>query len=233
MSKKLKYVAFIPARGGSKGILGKNIKVINGKPLIAWSIEQAKNCASIDDVFVSTDSMDIQNVAIRHGAKAPFLRPNDISGDTASTESSMLHFLDWADKEGIEIENIILMQATSPFRYENSISKAIEVFELEKADSLLTISKTHKFIWKKREDERLEANYDYFNRPRRQDIKKEDEIYFETGSFYITRKELFQRKRNRLVGKISSYEMTPEESFEIDDLIDFKLLDFLLKEYGI
>lgn len=225
----MKYIAFIPARGGSKGIPDKNIKNLNGKPLITWSIKSALSCCKIDDVYVSTDSTVIQTIAIEAGAKAPFLRPQSISDDYSTTESAVLHFIEWCEFEGIDFDCLILIQATSPFRYPSSFSKAIMQFENESADSLVTVNKTHKFIWQSPDDPY--ASYDIYKRPRRQDIKEKDEIYFENGSFYITKMDVYKKHKNRLGGKISMFEMMPEESFEIDDPLDFKVSELLMKEY--
>lgn len=221
-------VALIPARGGSKSVLGKNIKVINGKPLIAWSIRQALAAESIGEVYVSTDCEDIKRIAEKYGAKVPFMRPVEISGDKATTESAVMHFIDWSQQNLIEISHLILMQATSPFRYEGQIDKAMKQFIQQKADSMLTVTKTHRFIWKNTSNP--EVSYDVFNRPRRQDIKAEDEIYFENGSFYITKLDIYQKYENRLGGKIGMFEMNLEESFEIDDALDFTLVEFMMKK---
>lgn len=227
----MKNIALIPARGGSKGIPGKNIKLINGKPLIAWSIEQALSADCIDSVYVSTDCQKIKSVAEEYGAKVPFMRPEAISGDTSSTETAVMHFIEWAEQNSVEICNLFLMQATSPFRYEGQLDKAMKQFVSESADSMLSVTKTHRFIW--RNLHQPYASYDVFNRPRRQDIKSDDEIYFENGSFYISTLETYKKYKNRLGGKISMFEMTPEESFEIDDLLDFSLTEFVMKKYGI
>jgi len=224
-------VAFIPARCGSKGVPGKNIKQINGKPLIAWSIEHALSAECIDVVFVSTDCEEVRKVALDYGAEAPFLRPATISDDTASTESAVLHFLDWAQNNNQHFENLVLLQATSPLRYPGQIDLAMKQFIDENADSLVSVTKSHRFFWKT--PEKPIASYDVFNRPRRQDIKKKDEVYFENGSFYITKKTIYKEFENRLGGRISMFNMSPEESFEIDDLFDFKLIEFLMKEYGV
>ena len=222
--------AFIPARGGSKGVPGKNIKIINGKPLIAWSIEYALTASCIEDVFVSTDCEKIKSIAESYGAKVPFLRPVNISNDTASTESAVMHFIDWSIENDITIDNLVLMQATSPFRYPGQLDKAMAQFTKDKSDSLVTVAKEHRFIW--RNKKKPVASYDVFNRPRRQDINTEDDLYFENGSFYITKLENYQRYENRLGGKISMFEMTPEESFEIDELLDFSLVEFMMQQYG-
>lgn len=222
-------VALIPARQGSKGVHHKNIKIINGKPLISWSIEHALNAKCIDDVYVSTDSEKIREIAISYGARAPFLRPADISNDTASTESVVEHFLEWALNNGLHIDYIILIQATSPMRYYNQIDLAMKQFIKERSDSLVTVSRSHSFTWVK--DPFPVASYDILDRPRRQDVLKSGQTFIENGSFYISKTEIYKNYKSRLGGKISLFEMTPEESYEIDNELDFCILDLILKRY--
>ena len=225
------YIAFIPARSGSKGIPEKNIKLIHGKPLISWSIVHALNCPEIEDVYVSTDCEKIRKIALDFGAKAPFLRPDELSGDTASTELAVLHFMEWMKLQQMDADrNIVLIQCTSPVRNKDSLSRAIAQFEKNTLDSLVTVCKTHKFFWKNPLSPH--ASYNVFQRPRRQDIKPEDETYFENGSFYITRNEIYEHKKNRLGGRIGMFEMTADESFEIDDPIDFIICEEILKSLG-
>lgn len=222
-------VAIIPARRNSKGVPGKNIKLLNNKPLIAWSIEQALEAQSVDETFVSTDCEEIMQISLNNGAKVPFLRPKSISGDKATSESAVIHFLKWAAIEQVPIDNVILMQPTSPFRYSKQIDSAMQQFLKEEADSLVTVNKSHKFFWKKNKSPI--PSYDIFNRPRRQDLASTDEIYFENGSFYITKLSIYNKYKNRLGGKISMFEMSPEESIEIDSIYDFKLIEFFMNEF--
>jgi N-acylneuraminate cytidylyltransferase len=227
--KKVKYAVLIPARGGSKGIPNKNLVEIGGKPLIAWSILAARKNFTKEEIFVSTDSTEIMEIAKQFGAQVPFLRPRHLSTDVASTESVALHFLEWLHESGIELDSLVLMQATSPIRSGVSLSEAVQLFESESADSLVTVCKTHKFIWENLSNP--QANYDIYNRPRRQDIPKNDEIYFENGSFYITKTKVFKEFKNRLGGKIVMYEMTAEESFEIDDKFDLEINKILIDRH--
>ena len=114
----MKYLAIIPARGGSKGVPNKNIKDIAGKPLIAWTIEQAVSSKKIDRVIVSTDCSEIAKIAVKWGAQVPFMRPGELANDTAATEPSLMHAVDWLkENEGYEADAVVLLQATSPFRY--------------------------------------------------------------------------------------------------------------------
>jgi len=217
-------LAFIPARGKSKGLPRKNIKNIAGKPLIAWSIEQALASKEIDRVIVSTDCPEIAEIAKSYGADVPFLRPAEISGDEASTESAMLHCCEYLEKKGELPKLFILIQATSPVRKKNQLDEAIHYFNDNQFDSLLTVSKSHRFIWKN--ISAPVASYDYSNRPRRQDLLEQD--YIETGSFYITKTDKLLETKNRLCGDIGLFEVSEDQSFEIDTQLDFIICEQIL-----
>lgn len=220
-------IAFIPARGGSKGVPKKNIKVLLGKPLIAWSIEQALDSKLIDRVIVSTDCPEIAKIAMEYGAEVPYMRPESLSNDTATTESAMLHCCEYLTERNELPELFILVQCTSPIRSKESFDLAITDFRNKNLDSMLTVSESHRFTWKN--TSYPEASYEYKNRPRRQDIKPEDQDYLETGSFYITKTQALVESKNRLTGKIGMF-ITPEnESYEIDNHTDFIICEELMK----
>lgn len=138
----MKILTIIPARGGSKGIPGKNIIDVNGKPLIAYTIEpalKAKDSGLTDKVIVSTDSKEIADVAIRFGAEVPFLRPESISGDKAKSVEFLQHALDFYEASGIHFDAVLLLQPTSPLRTEKDIRDALKLFEESDNDSLISV----------------------------------------------------------------------------------------------
>ena len=217
-------IVIIPARGGSKGIPGKNIKDFNGNPLISYSIEYALSTISSDNIFVSTDCSNIKEIALNLRVKV-INRPIAIAGDTATTESAISHVLESID---FTPENIILLQATSPLRPLNSLLKILTHFKLNFFDSLLTISSTHRFFWEI-DGKNAIPNYDFLNRPRRQDITKDDIKYVENGSVYIFTNNHFNKNSNRLGGNIGYYIFPEECALEIDSMSDWIVLEQIAK----
>ena len=221
-------VALIPIRSKSKGIPNKNIREIAGKPLVTWTIEHCLASKKIDRVIVSTDSDAYADIARQAGAEVPFLRPDDISNDTSSTEVVMLHLEDYLSSKGYDYDAMVLAQATSPVRRPGLIDDCIARWETTGADSLLTVTLNESFFWR-RGPSGMEATYDYMNRPRRQDIAPEDMLFRETGSLYVTARHILQTKRNRLSGKIEAMETSKLESLEIDDLDDWHIIEAILR----
>lgn len=214
-------VAFIPVRGGSKSIELKNIKKINGRPLIFWVLDDVVECEGIDKVVVSTDSEDIRATVNLYGSNKILVidRSDEVSTDFASTESVMLEFA-----ENYDFKNIILVQATSPLLDKEDLDNGLK--EFKNADSVLSVVNQKRFVWK----DSKPINYDYFNRPRRQDF---DGFLVENGAFYITSKELLLKTKCRLSGKISTVIMDDATYFEIDEPSDWLIVEKLLQnKYG-
>ena len=221
-----KVVAIILARGGSKGVPKKNILDFCGKPLIAWTILQAINTPKIDDVYLSSDSEEILEIAERYGAER-IKRPDDISGDVATSESAVRHALDTI---GHELEMVLMLQPTSPLRKPADLDNAVRQFKSEGWDSVFSGAVLEDFlIWRKNESGILESiNYDYKNRGKRQDRQHE---YVENGSIYLFKPEILAKNNNRMGGKIGIYLMDFWQSFEIDEAEDWELLETLFKKY--
>ena len=221
--------AIILARGGSKGIPGKNIINFCGKPLLAWTIEQCKSSENVRNVWVSSDSQEILNVASQYGAKT-ILRPIEISGDHATSESGWLHAIDHIEKENTKIEVILAPQVTSPLRESSDIERAIELFSAENCDSMFSCSVAEDlFYWERNNEGTLNSiNYDYLNRKRRQDIPKQ---FIENGSFYLFTPEVLRKFNNRFGKKIGCVEMEFWKMFEIDSHDDIRMCSALMNEF--
>lgn len=220
-----KIIAIIPARGGSKGIPRKNIKLLSGKPLIAYSIEAAKHSPCVSQIIVSTEDEEIAGIAQSGGAEV-VLRPLELAQDNTATEPVLEHAVEFLeDKNGYKFDWVILLQPTSPFRENDDIEKAWQKLKERNGDSLLSVSIDHSFYWTTNEDGySLPVNYDFQKRPRRQEMEQ----CRENGSIYITRRDILMQRHCRLGGKIVTYVMLPENSTELDTMWDWWLAEKIL-----
>lgn len=222
-------VAFIPVRGGSKSIPLKNIKDLNGRPLVYWTVAAACDCAYIDRVYVATDSEEIKLsiVSFAREDKERFKkvyvigRSKESATDTASTESAMIEFA-----KNHDFDNIVLIQATSPMLTGADLDNGFMVYEGNDTDSVLSVVPQKRFIWQI-DDEGIAtpSNYDVYNRPRRQEF---EEYYVENGAFYITSKKLLLESKNRVSGNIRVALMPEETYYEIDEPADFAVVQALM-----
>ena len=212
-SNRPEVLAIIPARGGSKGIPRKNLRPLAGKPLLAHSIQQARQTRCITRLVVSTDDEEIGAVAREFGAEV-IRRPAEISGDAASSEAALLHVLDYLrEAEGYEPDLVVFLQATSPLREPDDIQNAVNTLQEYQADSLFSACEFHGFLWRREGDQPRSLNYDYGRRPRRQEAPEDVR---ENGSIYVFKPVILRQHENRLGGKIAVYLMSPANSVEVD-----------------
>ena len=215
----VKTVSLIPARGGSKRVPRKNIKKLNGKPLIDYAITASLN-SKVDETWVSTEDKEIKKVAIDCGAKV-IDRPVELASDTASTESVMLHFA-----EKVDFDIIVLIEPTYPLIQTKDINNSLDKFITSKVDSLLTLENKKFFLWKLIDEHITKPiNFDPNNRPRYQDFEG---IYVEEGGIFITTKKNLLKTKCRINGRIGYY-ILDHPSIDIDTEIDFKIAEMLLK----
>jgi len=223
--EKMETIAIIPARGGSKGVPRKNVRMVAGKPLLAWNIEAARAAKRVDLVVVSTDDDEIAAVAERYGAQV-VRRPAEIAGDTASSESALLHALGVLQDEGHRPELLVFLQCTSPLTAGEDIDKCVETLIAEGADSAFTAKEFFYFVWKRLPDGSAEGlNHDKRFRPRRQDREPQ---YEENGAVYAMKVEGFLKAKHRFFGKTVMSLMPESRCYEIDTEFDLEVAARLL-----
>ena len=220
-------LAIIPARGGSKGLPGKNLRLLTGKPLISHTIESALNSSDITRVIVSTDDYEIADVARKYGTEVPFMRPSDLATDDSLAIDTYKYTIDKLIKdEGVDIVDYMVLLPTSPLRDASDISNAAKLFREKNADSVISVTKEDKPIsWFKSlnsEGRILENNITLKNR------QDEDDYYCPNGSIYIFRKELIDEGKY-YSEKTYAYVMPKYRSVDIDTQFDFDYAEFLLK----
>ncbi len=229
----MRVSCIIIARGGSKGIPNKNILDFCNKPLLAWTVLQAKASDQITDVWISSDSDEILNIGEQYGA-IPIKRPNQFSTDISSSEDAWLHALEYIESSGQNdlVDYVLAPQVTSPLRSPEDFSNGISQIIKTNSDSLFSVSEIEDFFtWKNNQVGSPESiNYNYLQRKPRQQIEKH---YLENGSFYIFKPSLLRQKRNRLGGKISMFVMERYKMFQIDNMEDIKLCEVIMKGYQL
>lgn len=221
----MSIIAFIPVRGGSKSIPLKNIKSFCGKPLVCWNIEALELCSKVDKIIVATDSNEIEEtIQNRNYNKVEiYWRSAQNASDTASTESVMLEYIKQSTLAGDDY--FMLVQATSPLTQASDFEKGIKTLLDTQSDSLLSCVRFKRFLWNK---DGSSKNYDYKNRPRRQDFEGE---LMENGAFYINRVNNIIASGNRLSGKIAIYEMPEYTALEIDEPDDWTIAEHLMQKH--
>lgn len=223
--RKMKIIGFVPVRCGSKSIPMKNIRKFFGKPLVYWCLNALQNSNKIDEIIVATDCEQIKTTVLNFNFSkvSVYNREKENAADHSSTESVILEFL--AKNNYRKKDLFVLVQATSPFIQLYDIDKSIKQYISEKADSLISCVRTKRFFWNKKG---FSINYDYKNRPRRQDFEG---IFMENGMLYINKVGNIARDKNRLSGKISIYEMPYYTSLELDQEEDWIQGELIMKKY--
>lgn len=235
MYKEQSILAIIPARGGSKGVLRKNIKLLSGKPLIEWTIEAAKNSKYVDRIVVSTEDEEIRNIAIDHGAEIPFLRPKELAkDDTPSVEAILFTVKKLTEDEKKKYDFILVLQPTSPLRNGKHIDEAVESLmeSQEKFNCLISVTELeHPVYWNRTVNMNKELKnfieYDKNVNYRRQDFKK---IYRLNGAIYLIQIDTLIKYRNFETKNTMAYIMDRKCSIDIDSIDDIELAEYYLTE---
>jgi YrbI family 3-deoxy-D-manno-octulosonate 8-phosphate phosphatase len=222
----MRCCAVIPARGGSKGIVGKNLRVVGGKPLIAHTILAARAARRVDKVVVSTDDPAIAAVSSAYGAEIVW-RPAELATDTAASEAALLHALDSLAQHGYQPQLLAFLQCTSPLTLAEDIDGTIGALIERGADSALAVATFHYFLWRNSAAGAVAINHDKRVRPRRQDREPE---FIETGAVYAMRVAGFKAARHRFFGDTVLYEMPAERVCEIDESVDLEVAEVLLRQ---
>ena len=235
MYKNKTFLAIIPARGGSKGLPGKNIKELCGKPLIAWSIEAGLNSQYLDEVVVSTDYQDIADISKQYGASAPFLRPDCLANDTATSFDAIKHTIDYYKNElNKEFDYIVLLEPTSPLRESKDIDFSIEDLINSNANSIVSIGKTedqNPAFLVNMNNKRYISGYEdkAMSIKRRQDIL---DVYFFEGSIYISKITSLLENKTFYHEETIGYLFPKYKTLEIDDIDDFIMVEAIMKYKG-
>ncbi len=228
-----KVIAIIPARAGSKGVLNKNIKSLNGKPLISYTIEEAKKSKFIDKLIVSTDSKEIADISLSQGASVPFIRPSELSTDSSLTFDVIKHTMNFLKDKDEHYDIIVLLQPTTPFRKVESIDKAI--LTLKKSNkytsvvSVIDVEGNHPLRMKKIEGDYL-INYieqGFENMNPRNELPK---VYIRSGAIYAILTKNFYEEQSLVSNLCSPIILDKIETINIDSPLDFKFCEFILNQ---
>lgn len=226
----MKTLIVIPARGGSKGLKNKNIKNLNGFPLIYYTIKEALKVFNKNDIIVSTDSIEIKNIVEKYNVSAPFIRPKNLSNDKASSQDVLLHALKFVEnKRNIIFDNLVLLQPTSPLRKSKHIINSLKLYN-HNIDMIASVklTKSNPYYVLFEEDKKGFLNKIIpSNITRRQDLPN---IWELNGAIYIINRSSLIKQRISDFKKIKKFIMDDKSSIDIDDIYDFKLCEYLLNE---
>jgi CMP-N,N'-diacetyllegionaminic acid synthase len=225
----MKVLYFIPARGGSKGLPGKNIKKLAGKPLIVWSIDAAKNADLKGDIIVSTDDEAIALIAKNAGASVPFIRPASLAQDTTPTVDVLFHLLEIQQQKNIKYDLVVLLQPTSPLRTAADINEAYQLFKTKNCSAIVSVCECdHHPLWSNELPEDLSMKN--FIRPEikgknRQQLPK---YYMLNGAVFIAKINYLMKQRAFVSDEATAFIMPKERSLDIDSEADFVLAEYFI-----
>lgn len=232
MINQKKVLVIIPARGGSKGLPGKNIRLLDGIPLIAWPIKTALNSKYIDRVIVSTDSLEIKKMAIKFGAEAPFMRPDKLATDQSLSSDVIVHAIEWLHNHSEYYDYIVLLEPTSPLTEASDVDLALEDLISKNGLAIVGISKVESshpvYCATIGEDDFLKPyKRESFSEPvRRQDV---DELYFFDGSLYISDVKKYLHTKTFYHESTLPYIVPAWKALEVDTLLDFLKIETVIK----
>lgn len=232
MYKNKKIIAIIPARGGSKGLKKKNIKLLCDKPLIAHTIENAKKSKFLDEIMITTDSQEIADISKEYGANVPFLRPEHLATDTATSFDTTLHVLNYYEEElNKNYDYLILLEPTSPLREDEDIDNMIKklIDNSDSYDSLCSIGEIgeHPSIVKKIENDNIVPFCSELELTTR---RQDNEIaYFPYGVGYLVSTKAFKKEKTFYTKRNYYYKINRYQCYEIDDIYDFLAIENIMK----
>lgn len=230
MYKGKSFLAIIPARSGSKGLLDKNIKELNNKPLMAYTIEAAVKSDIFDEIILSTDSNKYAEIGRKYGATVPFLREENLARDNASTKDVIIHVINKLEKIGKRYDYFVLLQPTTPLRNENHIKESVDTLIENNANSVVSICELEHSSGinvKLNENSRLDFVFRDLKNIRRQDFQKEYRI---NGGIYICKTEIYLQYESFYMKGSFPYIMDKKSSVDIDDIDDFMYAEYLINK---
>lgn len=223
-------IAIIPARGGSKGVPGKNVKQLIGKPLIAYTIEAALASKYIEQVIVTTDSQEIADVAVKYGADVPFMRPADLADDTSSAVDVYLHATEFLKDKGFCVNEFMVLLPTAPLRTGIHIDEAVELFKRCSARTLISVKEAETpvtwYLNRDNDNKLTNAGFGVGNAVSNRQLNAK--YYVPNGAIYILNYDLLKNERTYYCDNTVAYEMSVEDSVDIDTPYDFKLAEFFM-----
>lgn len=234
MIKNNKVLCIIPARSGSKGLPGKNIKKLLGKPLIVYTIKQAEGSKYIDRIIVSTDSPQIAGISRRYGAETPFIRPKKLATDKSSTIDVLLHAIHWLEKEedyGFDI--LVLLHANAPLRKKEDIDKCIELLLSENADNIFSVTEAHRNPYFNIVELTADKRARLIRKGNFASRQSAPKVFDMNSSIYVWRKEVLKETKSVFSNNTRVYIMPKERSIDIDDYLDFQIAEMFLKKTNL